>query len=303
MTTTESPPRRLLRGPLWAAGSVAVAVVAVAPIAMIAVSVLRPDTAMWAQQWRTRLPGQIVDTLLLTGGVVGVSVTLGTGLAWLVGAYEFPGRRTLSWALVLPLAMPSYILGFVTTSVFGVAGPIQVWWTGQFGRDAPFPEVRSLPAAIITLSLTLFPYVYLLARAALADQATGAYQVARVLGASRGEATRRIVFPMLRPAIAAGGAIVAMETLTDFATVQYFNVETLTVGVFRIWRGSYDRNAAAEIAALVLVVALMAIGLERILRGRARFGQSGGVGSGVDPTRLRGEGAPPWRPAPPRRSC
>ncbi len=141
-----------------------------------------------------------------------------------------------------------------------------------------------MPFAILTLSLTLYPYVYLMARAALRDQAANAQIVARTLGASRAEATRRVVLPLLRPAIAAGAAVVAMETLTDFATVQYFNVETVTVGVFRIWRGTYDRDAASEIASLVLMFALLAIAFERLLRGRARFGESGGQSAGVEPT-------------------
>jgi iron(III) transport system permease protein len=278
--------------PGWVAAPVVVALLAIAPIAMLATSILRPNTAVWRQQWQTRLPDQIVTTLVLTIGVVTASVALGVGLAWLVGAHRFPGRGVVSWALVLPLAMPSYILGFVTTAVFGVAGPIQTWWREQFGRDAWFPEVRSLPGAIITLTLTLYPYVYLLARAALRDQASTAALVARTLGASRGETTRRVIIPMLRPAIAAGAAIVAMETLTDFATVQYFGQETVTVGVFRIWRGTYDRDAASEIATLVLVLALFAVGFERILRGRARFAESAGAATRVEPLRLRG-----WRAA------
>ncbi len=281
--------RRLDR-PSWVATTVLVAILAVVPIAMLGVSVLRPSTDVWREQWRTRLPDQIASTLVLTAGVVTMSVALGVGLAWLVGGHDFPGRRVVSWALVLPLAMPSYILGFVTTAVFGVAGPIQMWWRDQFGRDAWFPEIRSMPGAIATLSLTLYPYVYLLARAALRDQASAAYLVARTLGASRGEAARRIVLPMLRPAIAAGAAVVAMETLTDFATVQYFNVDTVTVGVFRIWRGTYDRDAASELATVVLLFAVMAIGLERVLRGRARFGETGGKGMGIERRRLRG-----WR--------
>jgi iron(III) transport system permease protein len=147
-----------------------------------------------------------------------------------------------------------------------------------------------MPMAIATLTLTLYPYVYLLARAALRDQAATAALVARTLGASRGETTRRVVVPMLRPAIAAGAAIVAMETLTDFATVQYFNQETVTVGVFRIWRGTYDRDAASEIATVVLLFAVFAIGLERVLRGQARFGESAGEAARAEPMRLRG-----WR--------
>ena len=261
---------------------------------MLVTGILKPDTQMWRDQWDTRLPNQIVATSVLLIGVVTVSTVLGVALAWLVSAYSFPGRRVLGWALVLPLAMPGYILGFVTLSVFGVAGPIQTWWRDQFGRDAWFPEIRSMPFAILTLSLTLYPYVYLMARAALRDQAASAQLVARTLGASRAEATRRVVLPLLRPAIAAGAAVVAMETLTDFGTVQYFNVETVTVGLFRIWRGSYDRDAASEIASLVLLFALLAIGAERVLRGRARYGESGGQGAGVEPTeagRVQGRGS------------
>jgi iron(III) transport system permease protein len=294
MTAVAAPrppaaPRRFGRRG-WVIAPVVVALLAIAPIAMLATSVLRPNTAVWRQQWQTRLPDQLVTTVVLTAGVVISSVVLGVALAWLVGAHRFPGRRVLGWALILPLAMPSYILGFVTTAVFGVAGPVQTWWRDQFGRDAWFPEIRSLPGAIVTLTLTLYPYVYLLARAALRDQAATAAQVARTLGATRGEAARRVVLPMLRPAIAAAAAIVAMETLTDFATVQYFNQETVTVGVFRIWRGTYDRDAASELATLVLAFALVAIALERILRGRARFGESAGGGARVEPVALRG-----WR--------
>jgi iron(III) transport system permease protein len=274
----------------WTAFAVVAAAVVVVPIGMLGVSILTPDPEFWRQQWETRLPEEIVSTVVLVAGVGSLSVVLGVGLAWLISAHRFPGRRVLGWALVLPLAVPAYILGFVTTSVFGVAGPVQAWWRDRFGADAWFPEVRSMPGAIVTLSLTLYPYVYLLARAALRDQAGGAYGVARSLGASRGEATRRVVLPLLRPAVAAGAAVVVMETLTDFATVQYFNVDTLSVGVFRIWRGTYDRDAASQLATLVLVFALLAIGLERVLRGRARFGQAGGQGAGVEPRRLRG-----WR--------
>ena len=116
---------------------------------MLASSVLSPSTEVWRQQWRTRLPGEIVSTLVLVVGVGTCSVVLGVGLAWLVSAHRFPGRRFLGWALVLPLAVPGYILGFVTTSVFGVAGPVQEWWRERFGRDAWFPDVRSMPGAIV----------------------------------------------------------------------------------------------------------------------------------------------------------
>lgn len=272
----------------WVAAAVVPAVLVLTPVVAVIGGALRPDTAMWRHQWQTRLPGEIWSSVVLVTSVVVVSSILGVGLAWLVSAHEFPGRRFFGWALVAPLALPAYILGFVATAVLGVAGPLQTWWRDTFGADAWFPEVRSMGTAVAVFALTLYPYVYLLARAALRDQAGDAYGVARTLGASRGEALRRVVLPMLRPAVAAGAAIVAMETLTDFATVQYFQVDTVTVGVFRVWRGTYDRDAAAELATLVLGLALVAIVLERALRGRARFAQSGGEAAGFPRTRLTG---------------
>ena len=257
-------------------------------------SVLRPNGELWSQQWETRLPGEIVSSIILVLGVCMLSIVIGVGAAWLIAAYRFPGRQILGWALVLPLAVPAYILGFVTTAVLGVAGPVQTQWRNSFGTGAWFPEIRSMPVAIVVLSLTLYPYVYLLARAALHDQAGQAFAVARTLGAGRAEAARRVLLPMLRPAIAGGAAIVAMETLTDFATVQYFQVDTVTVGVFRIWRGTYDRDGAAEIASLVLAFALLAIAVEQILRGRARYAETGAGGPGLEVQRLRGVKA--WGP-------
>ena len=275
----------------WTVVPLIVAFFVAVPVVMLASSVLTPTREVWSQQWATRLPGELRDTALLLGGVTLGTVVLGSGLAWLVSAYRFPGSRHFSWMLILPLAMPSYILGFLTLSTVGRTGPVQDWWRDRFGQDAWFPRVESLFGAMVTFTLVLYPYVYLLARAALRDQAGGAFQAARSLGASRPEAARRIVLPLIRPAIAAGGAVVMMETLTDFATVQYFGVDTVSVGVFRIWRGTYDRNAASEIATLVLVFALLAIGLERVARGRARFGHADGAGGGIEPLRLRGRRA------------
>jgi iron(III) transport system permease protein len=272
----------------WSVSSVVVAAAVAVPVAMLASSVLRPNTAVWRQQWDTRLPGELVETAILLIGVGVGTIVLGTALAWLTSAYRFPGSRQLTWLLVLPLAMPSYILGFLTLAVVGFTGPIQGAWRSAFGRDAWFPDVASLPGAILAFTLVLYPYVYLIARAGLRDQAQGAYHAARVLGAGPGEAARRIVLPMIRPAMMAGGAVVMMETLTDFATVQYFGVDTVSVGVFRIWRGTFDRDAASELSTLVLAFALVVIGLERAARGRARFGQAGGAGAGFAPVTLSG---------------
>lgn len=255
------------------------------------VTILSPETDVWRQQWQTRLPGQIVDTLTLLTGVSVGALVLGAGLAWLTAAHVFPGSKAFSWLLVLPLAMPGYILGFVTQSTFGFTGPVQGWWRDTFGREAWFPPIDSMGGAIVVFTLVLYPYVFLLARAALRDQAAGAYEVARSLGAGSVEAARRVVLPLARPALAAGVSVVMMETLTDFATVQYFGVDTVTVGVFRIWRGTFDREAASELALLVLLFALVIIGLERAFRGRARFGQAAGAGGGFSPRRLHGRQA------------
>ncbi len=275
----------------WTATPVAVAILVVIPVALLAGSLVRPDGETWRQQWNTRLPGELWTTAVLLAGVAVGTIVLGAGLAWLVTAYRFPGSRQFAWMLILPLAMPSYILGFLTVATVGRTGPIQDRWRSWFGDDAWFPDVESLFGAIVTFTLVLYPYVFLLTRAALRDQAAGAYRAARTLGATPGEAARRIVFPLVRPAIAAGAAVVMMETLTDFATVQYFGVDTVTFGVFRIWRGTYDRGAAAEIATVVLGFAIIAIAIERLARGRARFGQSGGAGAGIEPKRLSGRRA------------
>ncbi|MEM8905328.1 MAG: ABC transporter permease subunit, partial [Actinomycetota bacterium] len=201
----------------WPVVSIVVAALAVIPIGFLAISVLDPNVEVWRQQWRTRLPDQLVDTAVLLLGVSVGSLLLGGGLAWLISAYRFPGSRLFGWLLIAPLAMPSYVLGFVTLSVIGFTGPVQNWWRDTFGQDAWFPEVRSMGGAIVVFTLVLYPYVFLLARAALADQAGGAYEVARSLGADPFEAARRVLVPLLRPALAAGVAVVMMETLTDFA--------------------------------------------------------------------------------------
>ena len=272
----------------WPTSALLLAALVVVPIGFLAISVIEPNGQVWRQQWETRLPGQLVDTAVLLLGVSTGTLVLGGSLAWLVSAYRFPGSRAFGWLLIAPLAMPSYVLGFMTLSVFGFTGPIQNQWRDWFGQEAWFPEVESMGGAVVVFTFILYPYVFLLARAALADQAGSAYDVARSLGAGPVEAARRVVLPLLRPALAAGVAVVMMETLTDFATVQYFGVDTVSVGVFRIWRGTFDRDAASEFATLVLVVALMIIGLERVLRGRARFGEAAGAAAGLGPRRLAG---------------
>lgn len=233
--------------------------------------------------------GEMVATSLgLLFGVGACTLVLGVGLAWLVSAHDFPMRRFFSWALVLPLAMPAYILGFVFLSTFDVAGPVQTLMRDWFGSDVRLPSVRSLGGAIIVMSLTLYPYVFLMTRAAFLEQSSRSFDAARSLGAGRRRAFTRVMLPLARPAVAAGLALVMMETLTDFATVQYFNVKTVSVGVYLVWKGSFDLHSATQLASLVLLFAVGLLVGERVLRGGARFHQRGASGPGLTPQPLQG---------------
>ncbi|MGP0221949.1 ABC transporter permease [Paenarthrobacter sp. NCHU4564] len=234
------------------------------------------------------LPEMVMTTAVLLLGVAAGSLSLGVGLAWLVTAYRFPLRRIFSWLLVLPLAIPAYVLGFIFLSVFDVAGPVQELLRAVFGADVWVPEVRSLPGAVLVMSLSLYPYVFLLARAALLEHTAGAYDASRVLGAGRGRALQRVLLPLARPWLAAGTALVMMETLTDFATVQYFNVQTVSVGVYLVWKGTFNFHAATQLAILVLLFAVAVLAGERALRGRARFHVHAGRGLGLAPKVLQG---------------
>ncbi len=248
------------------------------PVALVAAEVFTPTPDVWRHLWRTRLPGMLTSTGSLLA-LVGVgTVALGLALAWVISAYSFPGRRIFRFALVLPLAMPGYVLGYVFMTTFSFAGPVQSTLRDIFGDDVWFPEVRTLLGASVVLTLTLYPYVYVLAMTALREQGLRTWQVARTLGLGRLQAARRAVLPAARPTVAAAFALVMMEVLTDFATVQYFNVDTVSVGIYRVWKGLGDRPAATELASLVLVFALLVIAAERLLRGRARFYQQGAKG-------------------------
>lgn len=247
----------------------------VVPVVLVGLGSLDPSGNAWSQLWQGPLPEMLWTTAALLAGVATGTLILGAGLAWLVTAYDFPGVNLFGWALVLPLAMPAYILGFVFLAVFDYPGPIQTLLRDLLGPEIWFPDVRSIPGATVVLSLTLYPYVYVLARAALRQQVPSTFETARLLGDSRLRAARRVVLPLVRPALAAGLAVVMMETLTDFATVQYFNVDTVSVGVYQVWRGMFNRDVAVELAGLVLVVAFVVIALERLMRGGVRFYQRG----------------------------
>jgi iron(III) transport system permease protein len=277
---------------------VVLALAAAAPLLIVAAHLLRPSAEIWAHLWETRLPEMLGQTALLVAAVGAGTLVLGTALAWLVSAYRFPGRGALAWLLVLPLAMPGYVLGFVFMATFDYAGPVQTALRGWAGDEVWFPEVRSAGGAAIVLTLALYPYVYLLARAAFAEQSSATLDAARAMGLSDTQAFFRLVLPLARPSLAAGATLAMLETLTDFATVRYFNVSTLSEGVYRVWEGMLDRDAALQLSTLLLLAALAVILLERALRGRARYTQAGGTVQRLQPRALRG-----WRAAAASGAC
>ena len=266
--------RRPGRGPGWAL-LVILSVVMAAPVAVIMWSIADPSVEVWRELWRTRLPGMIVDTVTLVALVVTGTVIVGTGLAWLVTAYEFRGRRLLSWLLMTPIAIPGYVLGFVWLDTL----------QGPLGARA----VRSIWLCAAVLIASLYPYVYVFAWSAFREQSPRPVDVARTLGRSSFTAWWRVDVPMARPSIAAGAALVAMEVLTDVGTVRMFNLSTVADGVLRVWFGTGNRDAAAEVAVLLVVAAASLIAVERVLRGRAQYTQAGarGAKSGRPVTGLR----------------
>jgi iron(III) transport system permease protein len=258
------------------------------PLAVVALELVHPTYDIWAHLWATLLPAMLRNTLLLVLGVGVGSFILGTGLAWLVTAYRFPGRGLFDWALLLPLALPGYILAFVFIATFDFVGPVQSTLRAWFGPEVWFPNIYTGWNATLVLTLTLYPYVYLLARAAFRAQSAHTFDAARSMGLSRTQTFFRLVLPLARPALVAGTALAMMEALGDFATVRFFNFPTLSEGVFRVWEGMMNRAAAMELASLLCGAALLLILLERALRGPARYTQTGGHAPRPAPVVLHG---------------
>lgn len=229
----------------------------------------------WVHLLSTVLPEYAANTLWLCLGVgTGVTV-IGIGTAWLTAMHEFPGRRIFEWALVIPLAMPAYVMAYTYTDLLQFVGPLQTWLREIFGwqyGDYWFPDVRSLGGAIILFTCVLYPYVYLLARTVFIERAGSALEAARSLGLSPWESFWRVSLPLARPALAAGVALALMETLADYGTVAYFGVNTFTTGIYRTWFALGDRVASAQLAGCLLSFVFLLLALEHFSRGRARFG-------------------------------
>jgi iron(III) transport system permease protein len=265
---------RILNGLAWG-----VAFVCVAPIAAAALAALAGDLGTWRGLVATVLPGYVANTLMLVTLVAVGTAAVGTGAAWLVTMYRFPGARLFEVLLVLPLAFPAYVLAYAYTDFLSHPGPVQSALravTGWGPRDYWFPNIRSLPGAALMLICVYYPYVYLLARTAFGQQSATAYLAARTLGQGPWGAFFRVSLPMGRPAIAAGVLLAIMETIADYGTVAYFNVRTFSTGIYQAWFAMQDRAAAAQLALCLLGFALVMATAERLQRGQARRHLRGG---------------------------
>jgi iron(III) transport system permease protein len=262
------------RRPGWAVAGVAIAALLAAPLAALPLSFVGQADALDSIA-ATLLPDALRASLVLAAGVGVGTLLLGGALAALVSFFDFPGRRWLDWALVLPLAMPAYVLVFVLLGRYD-----------SFGRHVP--DVRSTLGTIVVLTVVLYPYVYVMARSAFLGQSRQALEAARTLGLSHAAAVRRVALPLARPALAGGVALAVMEALADFGAVNLLNYRALTDAIYRVWYGTFDQAAALQLATVLVSLALTLVALERLLRGRARYHQALARGDAARPQPLRG---------------
>jgi iron(III) transport system permease protein len=277
---------RLLHHLAWIA-----VVLCVMPILAVILAAFTGDLQAWREVLSSVLPRYTKTTLILVVSVGVSTAVIGSVTAWLVTVYRFPGSKILEVALALPLAFPAYVLAYAYTSLLDHPGPVQSLLrevTGWGPRDYWFPEIRSIGGAAMMLTIVLYPYVYLLARASFRQQSTNAFLVARTLGHSPVKAFLRVALPMARPAIAGGALLAVMETIADFGTVAFFNVQTFATGIYQAWFSLGERATAAQLSLCLLVFALVLAALERGQRGKARTAGRGARFETLDRPELRG---------------
>jgi iron(III) transport system permease protein len=278
------------------AGAALTAILVALPMAAVLVAVLRgaggADPALWAHLTEHVLARVTANTVVLVIGVVAIAVTLGTALAWLTAACEFPGRGFFAWALLLPMAMPAYVLAFVAVATLDYAGAVPTALRGLFGAGFPVPPIRSTGGVIAVLGLAGYPYVYLMARGAFLTHGARALEAAQSLGFGPWSGLFRVALPLARPWIAGGAALVAMETLADFGAVSVFNYDTYTTAIYKAWYGLFSIETALSLALLLLGLVVLVLAFERLARGRARYTAADG-GNRAAP-RLALPGARGW---------
>lgn len=268
----ERKPDKLAFGAILLALAVAAPIVALLWLAFGSAGDSGPDAL--GHLFGTVLPRYTLITAHLALVVVAIVLVLGVSTGWLVAAYDFPGRSWIGWLLVLPLSTPAFVMAYAYTDFLSSWGPLQSGLrslTGWQVGDYWFPEIHSPNGAGLFLGLALYPYVYLLSRAAFAERSPSLAEAARSLGHGQRAVWWRVTWPVARPAVAAGAALALMETLADFGTVSYFAVDSFTAGIYRAWQGMGDRSGAARLAVMLLVFVGALIWIERRQRSRMRF--------------------------------
>lgn len=258
----------------WTIAILAAAAVLAVPLATVAAHVLVPTGEVWRHLFETVLADYVANSIGLAVGVAAGALVIGVGAAWLTAMCRFPGRGVFEWALLLPMALPAYIVAYTYAGMLDVAGPVQAALREAFGwrhGDYFFPEVRSPGGAVAVLALVLYPYVYLLARAAFLELPTGVLDAARTLGRGPWRTFAEVALPLARPGIVAGTMLVMMETLADYGTVKHFGVSTFTTGIVRTWTALGSAAAAAQLSAVLMAFVAVLIALERAARRGARF--------------------------------
>ncbi len=276
---------------MWRPSIVGTALILSVPILTIAFSVFEPPGENWQHLKDTVLPEYLGNSLLLTFGVGSGTLLIGVSTAWLTAMCQFPGKNLFVWLLLLPMAMPAYIVAYTYTGMFDFAGPVQTTirdWTGWRYQEYYFPQIRSMGGAIAMLSLVLYPYVYLLGRSTFLEQSVGVMEVSRTLDCGPWTVFYRVALPLARPAIVAGLSLALMETLADYGTVAYFGLGVFTTGIFRTWLGLGDYNSAAKLAALLLLFVFVLIVMERVSRNKAQYHNSSGKLTRFSEYRLQG---------------
>ena len=266
---------------------IVVSLLVLMPMTVLFLSWLNPAWDIWQHLQQTLLSRLLLNSFKLVIGVSCGTLLLGVGLAWLTGACDFPGRRHFSWTLLLPLAMPTYVLAFVFLGLFDFSGPVQTQLRGWFGSGLWFPDMRSAGGVVLVMSLALYPYVYLLSRNAFRTQGKRALEAAQSLGCSPVSGFFRVVLPMARPWIAGGTTLVVMEALADFGAVSIFNYDTFTTAIYKAWFGFFSLPAAAQLSSLLVTLVFGLVLLEQQLRKRMRFAQSR-LAPQAEPIQLQG---------------
>jgi iron(III) transport system permease protein len=245
------------------------------PVGTVILSFLTPTGDVWQHLVETILPRLLINTFWLTLGVAVGSALLGVSLAWFTAVFEFPGRKIFSWGLLLPLAIPAYVMAFVTLGLFDFTGPVQTLLRSWVGPEQFwFPNVRGRLGVIIVMTLAFYPYVYLLARNAFLTQGKRSLEAAQSLGFNRTQGFLKVALPMARPWIVSGVMLVLMETLADFGTVAVFNYDTFTTAIYKAWFSMFSLSAASQLASLLIVIVFVLIVMEQQFRSRMRYAET-----------------------------